>query len=106
MIPNVPAETQLTIIRLEIERNIEFIKKNLNKATPEEEEVLNEFLKDAEELDLLLSEYESRDGRFKKIKRVKTIVKLTKKVAGLKIKYRKLNPILNKIGEKGGFYDG
>lgn len=102
----IPAETQLTIVRMEIERQTEFAKNNLNKSSQEEKKMLEEFIKDAEEISLLLSEYESRSGKLRKLKRAKVIIKLTKKVVGLKRKYKHINPILEKFGGKRGFDNG
>lgn len=104
MIPNLPAETQLSIVRLEIERQIQFAKDNKDRAEPDTRGTIEEFIKDAEELDKLLLEYEDKSGRLKKLKRAKVIIKLTKKVIGLKRKYKDLNPVLKEFGEKEGFY--
>ncbi len=97
------AEIQLSIARLEIERQLKIARKNISKAKDQsEKEMIREFIRDAEDIDLLLAEYESRDGRLRKLKRIRTIGKLTRKIIGLKRKYKGINEVLKKIGDDPG----
>lgn len=92
-------ETQLGLALLTLQEEVKKAKNVFDRVEGKEREALEYFITEGEDMIQLLKDYQDPGGRFKRLKRMKTLAKITKKILALKLKAKELNPILEGIAD-------